>query len=660
MTYFPSLLIANRGEIAVRIIRACRTLGIEAIAVYSEADARALHVREADRALLIGPAAAAHSYLNIAAILAAARRTGAAAIHPGYGFLSENAAFARACAEANIVFVGPSPESIEMMGSKSAAKKLAEQAGVPTVPGYNGDDQAPEQLLEHAERVGFPLLIKASAGGGGKGMRAVYHADEFMAALAGAQREAKAAFGDDHVLLERLIARPRHIEFQIVADHFGNVVHLGERECSIQRRHQKIVEESPSVALSPTLRAEMGAAAVRLAQLVGYRNAGTMEFMLDTDGRFYFLEMNTRLQVEHPVTEEVTGIDLVQTQLAIAAGEPLPFTQNDIMQHGHAIEVRLYAEDSVQMLPSIGTLTTYQPPEGPGVRLDTGVTVGDTVTVNYDPMLAKLIVVGADRAQAVARLRFALATFVVAGVQTNIPLLSAIAAHPAYTAGETYTDFLTVHAIADHLITPIAPPAEALFARALFDLVPAPSDLLPVNPWAMRWRAAHTPHTLRYVTDAGPIVVIATPQDAGAWRLVAGEHSAKIVVLRRNANKMAIRIGEQIGQALLLETGLVWNGTLVNITPAPPLNLEAAAKHAGNDSDLAAPMPGSLIKVLVNEGDDVTQGQPLVIMEAMKMEHTIVAPYAGRVVRLPYAVGAQVAGGVILVEMSNENIEHRA
>ncbi len=655
MTYFSSLLIANRGEIAVRIIRACRTLGIESVAVYSAADARALHVREADRALPIGPAPATQSYLNIPTIIAAAQQAGAQAIHPGYGFLSENARFARACAEAGIVFVGPPPEAIEMMGSKSAAKRLAEQAGVPTVPGYNGDDQTPDTLLREAERIGYPLLIKASAGGGGKGMRAVHSSADFLAALAAAQREAMAAFGDDHVLLEKLIARPRHIEFQIMADNFGHVVHLGERECSIQRRHQKVIEESPSIALTPELRAEMGAAAVRLAALVNYRNAGTQEFMLDTDGRFYFLEMNTRLQVEHPVTEEVTGIDLVQTQIAVAAGQPLPFTQADIAQRGHAIEVRLYAEDPVLMLPSIGTLTQYQPPEGPGVRLDTGVAVGDSVSVNYDPMLAKLIISGADRAQAVARLRYALGTFAIAGVTTNLALLSAIAHHPAYAAGETYTDFLSVHQIADQLTEPAALPTEVLLARALFDLVPAPSDPLPASPWAIPWRAARAAHSLRYTTPAGQLItVVAQPQAADEWRMQVGAATIDLTLLRHNENKLVFRVGDQIKQAALVGDAIVWDGLYYAVAPAPPLSVETTSKHAGGDASLESPMPGTLVKVLVAEGDQVVEGQPLLIMEAMKMEHTILAPYPGRIARLPYAQGAQVAGGVLLVEIETE------
>ena len=654
MTYFTSLLVANRGEIAVRVIRACRSLGIEAIAIYSDADARALHVREADRAIRVGPAPAKDSYLNIAAIIAAAQQTGAQAIHPGYGFLSENTAFARACTEAGIAFVGPSPEAIEAMGSKSAAKKLAESVGVPIIAGYIGDDQSLDVLMREAERIGFPLLIKASAGGGGKGMRSVYNAADFADALAGAKREAMAAFADDHVLLEQLLIKPRHIEIQVIADHFGNIVHLGERECSIQRRHQKVVEESPSIALSPELRADMGAAAVRLAQAVNYRNAGTLEFMLDQQGKFYFLEMNTRLQVEHPVTEEVTGIDLVQTQIAIAANQPLPWKQDDITQHGHAIEVRLYAEDPVAMLPSIGTITTYNPPEGPGVRLDTGVAVGDQVTINYDPMLAKLIVWGENRAQAVAKLDYALNTFAIRGVTTNLNLLEAIVEHPAFAAGDTTTDFLITHKISDVLTASHQPPTGAIAARALFDLVQAPNLPLPHDPWLVPWRMARTAHQLPFVTADGTIMVFAMPHDPGAWNVTIGDETLELVVLRRNENRMALRVADRIIQTMQTDNGIVYNDQFYAIKPAPDPTVDTTSKHAGGDASLESPMPGTIIKVMVNEGDPVSEGQPLLIMEAMKMEHTITAPYDGTIKHLPYKQGAQVTGGVLLVEIEEQ------
>src|SRR5579885_1119691 len=387
----------------------------------------------ADEAYRIGPAPAAQSYLNIPAIIEAARACGAEAIHPGYGFLSENAEFAEACAEAGIAFIGPPPEAIRLLGSKTAAKEIAQRAGVPTVPGYAGEDQSAERFLAEARRIGFPVMLKPTDGGGGKGMRALTSEDGFAEALAGAKREALGAFGSERMFLEKLIVQPRHVEFQILADSHGHAVHLGERECSIQRRHQKIVEESPSVALTPELRAQMGEAAVRIAKAAGYVNAGTLEFMLDTDGQFYFLEMNTRLQVEHPVTELVTGLDLVRHQLLIAAGQPLGLTQEQIFPRGHAIEVRLYAENpEQQFLPSTGTVTLFHRPEGPGVRVDSGIESGDEITQFYDPMIAKLIVYGENRPAAIARLRDALEQSAVSGVRTNASLLYAIAQNPAF------------------------------------------------------------------------------------------------------------------------------------------------------------------------------------------------------------------------------------
>src|SRR5947209_59969 len=392
---FTKILIANRGEIAVRIMATCREMGIGTVAVYSEADRNALHVREANEAYAIGPAPAAQSYLDIDRIIEAAKKSGAQAIHPGYGFLAENTAFVEACEEASIVFIGPPASAMRLMGSKIAAKQLALSVHAPVIPGYNGDSQDDAVLRQEAERIGLPLLIKASAGGGGKGMREVYRAADFSEQLAGARREALAAFGDGTVFLERLVQQPRHVEIQVLGDTFGNLIHLGERECSIQRRHQKIVEESPSVALTPALRAGMGVAAVRIARAAGYINAGTIEFMLDADKRFYFLEMNTRLQVEHPVTESVIGIDLVRHQLLIAAAQPLGLTQEQISPRGHAIEMRLYAEDPSQnFLPSTGIITCFVRPAGPGIRVDSGIESGDEITQYYDPMIAKLIVYG--------------------------------------------------------------------------------------------------------------------------------------------------------------------------------------------------------------------------------------------------------------------------
>ena len=427
---FGKLLVANRGEISVRLIRACRELGVRSVAVYSDADRGAMHVRLADEAYRIGPAPAPESYLNVEKLVEAAMRSGAEAVHPGYGFLSENARFARTVREAGIVWVGPPPEAMERVGDKVRAKELAAEADVPTIPGYAGEDDSEERLLEEAERIGFPVLVKASAGGGGRGMRPVHEPKDFVEAVRGAKREAEAAFGEGAVFLEKLVERPRHVEVQVLADRHGNVVHLYERECSIQRRHQKVVEEAPSPALPDALRERMGDAAARLTRAAGYENAGTVEFLLSGD-EFFFLEMNARLQVEHPVTELVTGLDLVHLQLAVAAGEPVPFSQEEVTLRGAAIEVRLYAEDPYTGLPSGGTLRLFDPPAGPGIRVDAGVEAGDEVSLSYDPMLAKLIVSAPDRNMAVKRLRRALDAFRVLGPTTNLPLLERIVREPA-------------------------------------------------------------------------------------------------------------------------------------------------------------------------------------------------------------------------------------
>ena len=440
------LLIANRGEIALRIIRACRELGIETVAVYSEADRRAPHVAVADRAVAIGPAPASDSYLSIPRMLDAVRASGADAVHPGYGFLSENAAFAAACEQAGIVFVGPPSSVIAQMGSKIAARQLMQSAGVPVVPGETPDDQSDAGLQRAVDGVGLPALVKASAGGGGKGMRTVTHRDEVLDAVQAARREATAAFGDGTLYVERLVERPRHVEVQVFADAHGHAVHVFERECSVQRRHQKIIEESPSPALTPALRERITDAAVQAARAAGYRNAGTIEFLLEGTGdaaRFFFLEMNTRLQVEHPVTEQVTGVDLVRAQLLVASGEPLPWTQADLSQRGHAIEARVYAEDPAQgFMPQAGTLRLYREPRQPGVRIDSGVVEGGDVSIYYDPMIAKVIATGETRELAAATLIAALRDFPILGIRTNIPLLLRILAHPRFQAGDIDTAFL--------------------------------------------------------------------------------------------------------------------------------------------------------------------------------------------------------------------------
>jgi acetyl-CoA carboxylase biotin carboxylase subunit len=486
---FSRVLIANRGEIAVRVIRACREMGIESVAVYSDADAHALHRRLADHAVRIGPAAAAESYLSIDAILQAARQTGAAAIHPGYGFLSENARFAAACADAGITFIGPGADAIERMGSKIAARQVAQEAGVPVVPGDTPRDQSDETIAAAALRVGLPVLLKPAAGGGGIGMKVVSDEPSLMPLIAQGRREATAAFGDGTLYVERLVERPRHIEFQILADHHGNVVHLFERECSIQRRHQKVIEETPSVALTPALRQRMGDAAVAVARAAGYRNAGTIEFLLDPSGAFYFLEMNTRLQVEHPVTEQVTGIDLVRAQLRIAAGEPLPWPQGDLRQRGHAIELRIYAEDPAQHnLPQAGPLLLYREPSGPGIRVDSGVAEGGEISVHYDPMVAKLIASGETREVARPRALAALRDFPVLGIRTNIALLIALLEHPRVVSGDVDTHFLdTEDEAIRSTLTSEAPPEVAEIARRV-DAAPQgidgiTSDVASIDPW---------------------------------------------------------------------------------------------------------------------------------------------------------------------------------
>jgi acetyl-CoA carboxylase biotin carboxylase subunit len=468
---FTKVLIANRGEIAVRIIRACREAGLKTVAVYSDADADALHVSLADEAVRLGPPAASESYLNIPRILEAAASVRADAIHPGFGFLSERAAFAQAVLEAGLIFIGPKPDVIAKMGSKTEARRIMEAAGVPVVPGYQGEDQSAERLLLEAGRIGYPVLVKAAAGGGGKGMRVVFEPATLLSAIESARREALKAFGDESVFLERYIVNPRHIEFQVFGDQHGNVVHLFERECSIQRRHQKVLEESPSVALTPELRARMGEVAVAAAKAVGYTNAGTVELIFDPAGHFYFLEMNTRLQVEHPVTELVTGIDLVRLQLKVAAGEPLPFIQSQLSQRGHAIEVRVYAENPADnFLPATGTVLALEEPMGPGIRVDSSLYAGMEIPVHYDPMLAKLIVWGADREEAISRMDQALARYVVLGVTNNLEFLRDVVRHPAFREGQTYTSFIGQY------LTPWAPaprPAttDALIAAAVAEML---------------------------------------------------------------------------------------------------------------------------------------------------------------------------------------------
>ena len=655
---FPSLLIANRGEIAVRIARTARRMGIETIAVFSDADAGALHVAAADRAVPIGPAPARESYLHIPRILDAARRAGAAAIHPGYGFLSENAEFAEACAAAGLVWVGPPPAAMRAMGSKSAAKALMEQAGVPVLPGYHGAEQDPAVLEAHAARTGFPLLIKAVAGGGGRGMRVVTAQAEFGPALAAARQEAASAFGDDRVLIERYLQRPRHIEVQVFADTHGNAVHLFERDCSAQRRHQKVMEEAPAPGLDPDRRAAMGQAAVACARAVGYVGAGTVEFVADADG-FFFLEMNTRLQVEHPVTEAITGFDLVEWQLRVAAGEPLPAAQAAIRCTGHAIEARLYAEDPARdFAPSTGRLAALRLPEaGEGVRVDTGVRTGDTVSVHYDAMLAKLICHGPTRAEALARLSRALASCEIAGVASNLDLLARIAAHPHFAAGGIDTGFIAREA-ATLLAPQAAPPADVLAAAALgvltqeAEAAPAtPAD--PWSPWTQHdlWWLNLAPERELALAAADTPCPVRLRREGAAWRIEAAGAVRIGTAARAADGRLGVMLDGARESAGLTRDGaritLRWRGETWALTLSDPVAAAEAEDESGGR--LVAPIPGQVTAVLAAPGQTVVRGEVLVVLEAMKTVFRLGAPADGVVAEVSCRVGETVEEGQALV-----------
>ncbi len=645
---FLKLLIANRGEIAVRLVRACRELGVGSVAVFSEADADAMHHRLADEAHLLGPAPASESYLNVERLVSAIRRSGAEAVHPGYGFLSESAAFARAVEEAGAVWVGPSPDAMDLVGDKVRAKELARRADVPTVPGFDGEGADEERLAREAGRIGYPVLVKASAGGGGRGMRAVARPGDFAEAVRGARREAEAAFGDGSVFLERLVEEPRHVEVQVIGDSHGNVLHLGERECSIQRRHQKVVEEAPSPALDPQLREEICAAAVRLAQHAGYRNAGTVEFLLEGE-RFYFLEMNARLQVEHPVTELVTGLDLVHLQLAVAGGQALPIRQSDVSPRGSAIEVRLYAEDEGG-IPSAGDLLAFAPPEGPGVRNDVGFEAGDTVPSDYDPMLAKLIVAAPDRPAAVRRLRSSLADYAVAGVSTNLPLLRRIAGHPAFLEGHTTTGFLDLHGLTNPpALGPV--PREALLLAAAAEISSPPPTSEPFS--AGLWRPLGSTR-LRYEVGGETRGVQAERARGGRLALrLDGETSLVEVTRAENGHLRATIDGALFSAFVFVESGSVTvlsGGQQHKLSKLSPPGVEGAASGTGA-AGLTSPMPGTVVRVLVAEGEKVEEGQLLLVLEAMKMEQPFTAPHAGKVRSLPFGEGSLVPGGAVLVEL---------
>ncbi|WP_137127504.1 biotin carboxylase N-terminal domain-containing protein [Roseomonas sp. HF4] len=659
---FRSLLIANRGEIACRIIRTARRMGLRCIAVFSEADADALHVAMADEAHPIGPAPARESYLRADRIIEVARAAGAEAIHPGYGFLSENADFAEACAAAGIAFVGPPAPAIRAMGSKAQSKALMVAAGVPVVPGYHGEDQSAQRLAAEAARIGFPVLIKASAGGGGKGMRPVLSAPDFLDELAGARREAKAAFGDDRMLLERYLQKPRHVEVQVFADSHGRTIHLHTRDCSVQRRHQKVLEEAPAPDLAPALRERLHTAAIAAAQAVGYVNAGTVEFIVEGEDAF-FMEMNTRLQVEHPVTEMIIGLDLVEWQLRIASGEPLSLDAAP-MPRGHAVEVRLYAEDPAQEFrPATGRLRHFaQPTTSAELRVDTGVRGGDSITPHYDPMIAKLVAWGPDRAAALARMQGALAATEIGGLVTNLGFLERLVAHPAMRAAELDTGFLTRHR--DALIpAPTAAPVDAVAAAVAMNLVQRWGEEAGEalrrgvsSPWDRKdgWRLQGAAALLLRLRDGTTIREAAVSLHRGTMRIAVDGGAAVEVGARWREDGPSVVLGgverriryNQDGDAI----EIVWGDdrhVLTRLDAHAPLGGEAAA-----EGRLSAPIPGRVVQMLVAVGDRVARGQVVAILEAMKTELRIAAPADGVVAHVGCAAGDSVEEGTEIVTLA--------
>jgi len=671
---FNKILIANRGEIACRVAATCKRLGIASVAVYSDADADAKHVSACDEAVHIGGATAAESYLRVARIIEAARATGAQAVHPGYGFLSENEDFAHACEAAGIVFIGPPVEAIAAMGSKAAAKALMHAAAVPLVPGYHGDDQNPELLHREADAIGYPVLLKASAGGGGKGMRVVERSEDFVAALASCKREAASSFGNDRVLIEKYLTRPRHVEVQVFADRHGGAVYLFDRDCSVQRRHQKVLEEAPAPGLSAQIKREMGEAAVAAARAVNYVGAGTVEFIMTATGDFYFMEMNTRLQVEHPVTEMITGQDLVEWQLRVAAGQPLPLTQDQLKIDGHAIEARIYAEHPARgFLPSTGTLKHLRMPEGveftihagagesrkAPVRIDSGVREGDTITPFYDPMIAKLIVHGATREEALARMSRALHACEVVGPHTNVEFLQRIVESEPFATGDLDTGLIERHHEA--LFAPVKKPFKEALALACAALLTREGGTAHgASPWdalshwrlnsgftqTLGWLAIESsgetgsPFTVAFARDgATQTLEHDGVREAFSWSSGAGLHEYRATIGDARATGRVFIDGDTfhvfcLGHALAFE----WQNLLAHA---------ADAEHG--EGRLTAPMPGKVIAVLVEPGAVVEKGTPLIVMEAMKMEHTIGAPAAGTVSEVLYAVGDQVADGAQLL-----------
>lgn len=661
---FRKILIANRGEIACRVIRTARELGIETVAVYSDADRNALHVQMADEAIHIGAAPASESYLQIDKIIAAAKTCDAKGIHPGYGFLSENAAFAKACAENDLVFIGPPVSAINAMGSKSAAKRIMADAGVPLVPGYHGEDQDPARLHREADAMGYPVLLKATAGGGGKGMRQVWSSSEFESALDAAKRESSASFGDDNMLVEKYLTRPRHVEIQVFCDRQGNSLYLAERDCSLQRRHQKVIEEAPAPAMDDATRIAMGETAVTAAKAIQYEGAGTVEFLLDEDGSFYFMEMNTRLQVEHPVTEMVTGLDLVEWQLRVACGEPLPITQSEVVISGHAFEARIYAEDPDEdFLPATGTLHFLQaPPSSEHVRVDTGVRQGDSISVYYDPMIAKLIVWDSDRDRALQRLAQALANYCVGGTVTNLPFLQSLANHEAFANAELSTGFIETHkeSLLGSTKTRLddLPVAALVLALSQQSATSLSNNNDPYSPWSTNssWRLNEDPVFLFDILFAGDSHSVSVQPLSSGFRVQAenidtiinGSLTQNVLEYEHEGHRQRAALA-QIDEAFTL------------FIPGGPLHFSLASpdtgelETGGNDGALQAPMNGTIVTLLAAVGDVVEAGAPLLVMEAMKMEHTLFAPTNGTVNGFYFSSGDLVDGGAQLVDFQPAN-----
>ena len=663
---FRKLLVANRGEIACRVMRTAHRLGLSTVAVYSDADRDALHVEMAGEAWRLGPAPASQSYLDIERVIAAATASGADAVHPGYGFLSENPECVEACTAAGIVFVGPPADAVRAMGLKDAAKRLMEAAGVPVIPGYHGEAQDDATLLAHARRIGFPVLVKAVAGGGGKGMRRADTETGFGEALEGARREARASFGDDRVLVERWVARPRHVEVQVFADAHGNVVHLFERDCSLQRRHQKVVEEAPAPGMTPAMRAAMGEAAVAAARAIDYRGAGTVEFIADASGglredRFWFMEMNTRLQVEHPVTEMVTGTDLVEWQLRVAAGEALPAAQDDLSITGHAVEARVYAEDPERgFLPGTGVLAHLATPEESAhLRIDRGVRGGDTVTPHYDPMIAKVVAHGADRDTALARLAGALRGCEIAGVATNVPFLSRLVADPGFRAGAVDTELIDRRLDALLARGPVPEPVLAVAAlHAAGALAPPAAGSAWIDPWPALagWRLwGVVAQRMHFRIDGEAVEALATFMEDGGTRIDAGFTSLTIRPVRHDGGRIVLDLEDRIVPVRVVPSGtglyVLHDGR--TCTVALPDHTVEDSESAGGLAQVTAPLPGKVVKVSVRDGDTVERGATLVVLEAMKMELGVEAPRGGRIDEVAVSEGDQVVEGAVLVTFAD-------